>query len=245
VQGRDEKRVAIVTGGNGGLGRAIREAMLADGLHVLAVDVTGDDAFTADVGTADGNRAMVDEALRRWGRLDVLVLNATQQHVAALPDFEPAEWDRVIDVGLKGPYLALRFAWPHLTLRPGGRVVFTASVNAYLGEPFKVAYNAAKAGLLGVMRTAAIEGATSGLTANAVAPGLMMTPLIERQLDAQVQERGVSREEVVAEWIARHPAGRAVKVEEVASVVAFLASPAASGVNGTCIPVDLGLSASI
>lgn len=238
-------RVAVVTGASGGLGRAICDNLRTQGLEVLRVDVVGEESFVADVGSSVGNEAMVEEALRRWGRLDVLILNATHQHVAPLPEFAEADWDRVVAVGLKGPYLAIKHAWPHLTARPGGRIVMTASANAYLGEPFKVAYNAAKAGLLGVLRTAAIEGATLGLTVNAVAPGLMLTPLIERQLAAQVATRGVPRDEIVAEWVARHPAKRALDVEEVAAVIGFLASPAASGVNGACVPVDLGLTATI
>lgn len=244
MEHRLDGRVAVVTGAAGGLGREICRVLGSSGAAVVPVDIVGDVAgesiLQADVGTDSGTRAMVRAALDRHGRLDILVLNAGAQHVAPVDAFPEDEWDRLLAVMLKGPFLAVKHAWAALTARPGGRVVFTASSSSFLAEPFKAAYISAKHGVLGLMKTVALEGGPFDLTANAVAPGLMMTELIERQLPEQMELRGASREEVIDTWVSCNAIKRPVETQEVANVVAFLASPAASGITGATIPVELG-----
>jgi 3-hydroxybutyrate dehydrogenase len=235
---RLKDKVAVVTGAAGGLGVSICEVFEREGARVVPVDVQGN-ALRLDVGSDEGNRAMVDEALARHGRLDALVLNAGAQHVAPIPEFPEHEWDRLFDVMVKGPWLAMRHAWPHLA-RPGGRVVVTASGSSYIAERYKSAYVAAKHAVLGLVRVAALEGGPLGMTANAVGPGWMRTPMVENQLAEQMRLHGRSREEVIESMVDRHPVKRFVEPEEVASTIAFLASDEASGINGSFVPVDLG-----
>jgi 3-hydroxybutyrate dehydrogenase len=235
-----EGRVAIVTGAAGGLGAEICAVFREQGAVVVPVDVRGDGMVIADVGGDAGNRAMVEVALERHGRLDVLVLNAGAQHVSPIDAFAEEEWDRLLNVMLKGPFLAVKHAWPPLTSKPGGRVVFTASSSAFVAEPFKAAYISAKHGVLGLMKAVAIEGGRFELTSNAVAPGLMMTDLIERQLPEQMRVRNMSREEIIDMWVSGNAIKRPVETREVANTIAFLASPAASGITGATVPVELG-----
>jgi 3-hydroxybutyrate dehydrogenase len=240
---RLDGRVAIVTGAAGGLGTSVCDTLERDGATVLGVDLHSDGHLHADVGTAEGNQIMVEAALRVYGRIDVLVLNAGLQLMAPIAEFPEQEWDRLMSVMLKGPYLAMRYAWSALTARPGGRIIVTASVSSVVAEPYKSAYVAAKHGVVGLVKVAALEGASSGLTANAVGPGGMRTPLIEKQLDDHVRLRGISREEVVEGMVARHGVKRFVETQEVAGVISFLAGPEASGITGAFVPVDLGLLA--
>jgi 3-hydroxybutyrate dehydrogenase len=234
-----EGKVACVTGAAGGLGVAIVDVLERQGAHVVGVDVVGDAVLQLDIGTDDGNRAMVDAALEQHGRLDVLVLNAGAQHVAPIPEFPEPEWDRLFDVMVKGPWLAMKHAWPHVA-RPGGRVIVTASGSSFIAEQYKSAYVAAKHAVLGLVRVAALEGGPLGMTANAVGPGWMRTPMVENQLAEQMRLHGRSREDVIESMVDRHPVKRFVEPLEVANTIAFLASDEASGINGSFIPVDLG-----
>lgn len=238
-----EGRVALVTGAMGGLGKAIVGALRERGADVHGADLFGEGTIHADLSSADGNRDMVAHVLATSGRLDILVLNAGCQFTAPLDQFPDAEWIRLRAVMLDGPFFALKAAWPALTKSPGGRVVVTASPLSHGGASNKAAYTAAKHGVLGLVRVAALEGAKHGLTVNAVAPGWMDTALMRGQLDAQAEKRGISRDEVFALFQAEQPGDRLIDVREVAATVGFLVSPNASAVNGVCVPVDLGASA--
>lgn len=232
-------RVAAVTGAAGGLGRAVREVFEREGATVAGVDIAGDGYLHADLGTEDGNRRMVEAVLEQHGRLDILVLNAGLQHMAPIGEFAEGDWDRLTDVMLKGPFLAVKHAWPALIRRPGGRIVFTASTSALVGEAFKAAYVASKHGIAGLMKVAALEGARHGLNVNAVAPGWMWTGMAKAQIDDQARLHGRTREEILAQMDDHNPAGRMVEPSEVAEVIAFLASSRASAISGAVIPVDL------
>jgi 3-hydroxybutyrate dehydrogenase len=235
-----EGRVVLVTGAAGALGRAIREHFCDLGATVVGVDLHGDDCVHADLGTAEGNRVAIEAPVQEHGRLDALVLNAGLQHMAPLDSFPEERWRRLLDVMLTGPFLAIGHAWPHLTARPGGRILVTASTSSFVGERFKAAYVTAKHGVLGLVKVAALEGAAHGLTANAVAPSWMRTPLVEDQVADRVALLGRPAEEVMSEMVQEHADHRFVELSEVAATLGFLASPAASGITGACVPVDLG-----
>lgn len=230
-------RVALVTGAAGGLGKAIAAELRERGAAVHGADIAGDGVFHADLAAANGNRDMIAHVLAVAGRLDILVLNAGCQFVAPIDKFPDTEWQRLRGVMLDGPFFAMKAAWPALTKSPGGRVVVTASTSSFGGAPGKAAYTAAKHGVLGLVRVAALEGAEHGLTVNAVAPGWMDTGMMRDQLEVQVATMGVSTDEVVARFRAAQPAKRFVDVREVAATIGFLVSPAASGVNGVCVPI--------
>jgi 3-hydroxybutyrate dehydrogenase len=233
-------RVAIVTGAAGGLGSAAVRALRQAGAAVVPVDVHGEDCLIADVATAGGNRAMVDLAVERHGRLDILVLNAGAQAMNPIAGYAEADWDRLMNLMVKGPFLAMKFGWPALTRQPGGRIIVTSSTAGLMGAPYKAAYVAAKHAVLGLVKVAALEGAGAGLTANAVAPGWMRTPLAENQVRDHVRLRGISPDDVLAGMTAEQPAGRFVEAAEVAGLITFLAGPGGSAINGACIPVDTG-----
>lgn len=150
------------------------------------------------------------------------------------------DWDRLMALIAKGPFLAMKFAWPQLTRQPGGRIIVTASTVSLAGTPYKAAYVAAKHAVLGLVKVAALEGAAAGLTANAVAPGWMRTPLADNQIGDHVRLRGISRDDVIASMVAEQPAQRFVEEAEVAAVITFLAGDGGSAINGACIPVDTG-----
>ncbi|MCK1315404.1 SDR family NAD(P)-dependent oxidoreductase [Bradyrhizobium sp. 23] len=230
-------RVALVTGAAGGLGKAIVAELRERGADVHGVDIAGEDVFHADLATSSGNRAMVDHVLGIAGQLDILVLNAGCQFVAPINQLPDIEWERLRGVMMDGPFFAIKAAWSGLTKSRGGRVVVTASTASFVGTAEKAAYTAAKHGVLGLVRTAALEGAPHGLNVNAVAPGWMDTGMMRNQLEAQAASMGVSPEELVAHLRDRQPAKRFVDVREVAATIGFLTSPDASGVNGVCIPV--------
>lgn len=241
------KRVAVVTGACGGLGRATVEALTAAGCEVLACDISAEPDtpwyVRADVADPAANEAAVAEAVARFGQLDIVVLNAGVQHVAPIDEFPLAEWDRLFEVMVRGPFAMIRAAWPHLTRSCSGRIIAVTSTNARLAEQHKAAYVSAKHALMGLVRVAALEGAPHGITANAVAPGAMLTPLVENQIAAEHDVTGIPVAQIEARWSARHMAQRMIDPAEVAAAVSFLASPSASAITGASVPVDLGKTA--
>jgi 3-hydroxybutyrate dehydrogenase len=235
-------RVALVTGAGRGLGAALRVAFEREGASVVGVDLAGDDCLAADVGTAAGNAEMVRVALERHGRLDALVLNAGLQHESPLPDFGEEPWDRLHDVMVKGPFLALRAAWGPLAETRGSAVVI-ASTSALRASPGKPAYCAAKAGVLGLVRSAALEGAAVGIRVNAIAPGWMRTEMALGQLRRLADHHGIGEGAALALLLQDQPVKRFVELDEVAEAALFLAADAASAITGVTLPVDLGLLA--
>jgi 3-hydroxybutyrate dehydrogenase len=238
--GLRSQRVAVLTGASGALGRVVWQSLEETGVRVLPVDLHGEDCLIADVSTAKGNQQMIDAALDQHGRLDILILNAGTQAMNPISSYAEEDWDRLMDLMVKGPFLAMKFAWPHLTRQPGGRIIVISSTLGLEAAPYKSAYVAAKHAVIGLMKVAALEGATAGLTANAVLPGWMYTPIVEKQIQDHISLRGISRDEVIEGMVAEHPAKRFVETAEVASLISFLAGPASSGISGTCIPVDTG-----
>lgn len=233
-------RVAILTGAAGGLGSATLQALRHAGATVVPVDLHGDDCVIADVASAEGNRQMVNLALERHGRLDILILNAGAQAMNPIVSYSEDDWDRLMNLMVKGPFLAMKFAWPHLTREPGGRIIVTSSTLGLEGAPYKAAYVAAKHAVLGLVKVAALEGAAAGLTANAVAPGWMRTSIADNQIRDHMRLRGMSRDEVIAAMVAEQPARRFVETAEVARLITFLAGEGGSAINGACIPADTG-----
>jgi 3-hydroxybutyrate dehydrogenase len=242
-------RAALVTGAAGGIGGAICAQLRADGADVLAVDLApGDPAdgpwHAADLTTRAGNAGAVAAALGAFGRLDLLVPNAGVQHVAPVAEFPEDRWDALLALMLTSPFLLARAAWPHLVASGAGRIVVIASVHALVASPFKAAYVSAKHGVLGLVKTLALEGAGAGITATALCPGYVRTPLVEGQIPGQARAHGMSEEDVLEQvLLAPQAVKRLIEPEEVARAVAFLAGPSGSAFTGAAVPMDLGWSA--
>jgi 3-hydroxybutyrate dehydrogenase len=252
VSGGAEHRVALVTGAGGGIGRAITERLRADGLRVLAVDRVADradpDSLAVDLTTREGNRTAVSEATGRFGRLDVVVAGAGFQHVAPVGEFDPDRWDELLAVMLTSPFLLAHYGWAALTEAAadgaGARFVAIASAHGLVASPYKAGYVSAKHGVLGLVKTLAVEGAESGVSAVALCPGYVRTPLVEAQIADQASAHGLPEDRVLAEVIlARQAVKRLLEPAEVADAVAFLAGPSGAGFTGAALPMDLGWTA--
>jgi 3-hydroxybutyrate dehydrogenase len=243
------ERSAIVTGAAGGIGRAIADRLISDGWGVLAVDLEpAEDGpgvpHAADLTTREGNRGAVDAALKEFGRLDAVIPNAGFQHVAPIAEFPEDRWDGLIALLLTSPFLLARYAWAHLVESGDGRYVAIASAHALAASPYKAGYVAAKHGVLGLVRTLALEGAEHGILASAVCPGFVRTPLVEGQIPDQAKAHGVSEEEALEQVIlAPHAVKRLIEPEEVAGVVAFLLGPEGRAFSGAPVTMDLGWTA--
>ena len=232
-------RVALVTGARGGIGAAIVERLEADGWTVHGVDV--DDA---DLTTREGNRQVVERALAAHGRLDAIVPNAGFQHVAPVADFPAEQWDRLLALLLTSPFLLAKHAWQALAASGDGRICVIASAHALTASPFKAGYVAAKHGVLGLVKTLALEGAPVGISATAVCPAYVRTPLVEAQIADQAASHGLPAERVLEDVILeRQAVKRLLEPAEVADVVAFLLGPAGRGITGVPVPIDLGWTA--
>ena len=240
-----EGKVTIVTGAASGIGRAVAERLAAEGMHVVGVDIRSDGPVTveADLTTRDGNRRAVDAALEAYGRIDVVVPNAGVQHVAPVVDFPEDRWDQLTSLLLTSPFLLAKYAWPSL-VESGGRYIAIASIHGVVASPFKAAYISAKHGVLGLVKVLALEGAADGVTATAVCPGYVRTPLVENQIADQAKAHGMEEDRVLEEVIlAPHAVKRLVEPAEVADAVVWLLSPAGRTVTGAPLVMDQGWSA--
>ena len=242
-------KAALVTGAAGGIGRAVAARLVASGMNVLAVDLEpasdgAGEPFAADLTTRDGNRAAVDAALERFGRLDALVPNAGFQHVAPVAEFPEEQWDALVALMLTSPFLLAKYAWEALAASGDGRIVAIGSVHSLLASPFKTGYVAAKHGLLGLVKTLALEGTDAGICVTAVCPAYVRTPLVESQIAAQAAAHGLPEERVLDEVIlARQAVKRLIEPEEVAGVVEFLLGPGGRAFTGVPVTMDLGWTA--
>ena len=240
---------ALVTGAASGIGRAIAERLLSDGWDVLAVDLSPDEhgpgaPFAADLTTREGNRAAVDAALERFGRLDAVVPNAGFQHVSPIESFDEDRWDALVALLLTSPFLLARYAWSALRESGNGRIVVVASVHGLVASPFKAGYVSAKHGVLGLVKVLALEGADRGISVSAICPGFVRTPIVEAQLDAQAAATGVPRERVLEEvLLAPQAVKRMMEPEEVADAAAFLLGPTGRALTGSPLVLDLGWTA--
>ncbi len=259
---RFEGKAALVTGSTSGIGLAIAEELAAQGAMVTlngfgnpeeidgicqrlrsrhGVQVRYDEA---DVSKVEVVSRLIESAIGAFGCLDILVNNAGIQHVAPIETFPPEKWDAILSINLSAAFHATRAALPGMRERGWGRIVNVASAHGLVASAFKSAYVAAKHGVVGLTKVTALEAAEAGITCNAVCPGYVWTPLVEKQVAAQAAAHGISPDDVIRTvMLAEQPTKRFATVEEIAGVVAFLCGPAAASITGAAIPVDGGWTA--
>ncbi|MGO2390537.1 3-hydroxybutyrate dehydrogenase [Halomonas sp. AOP12-C2-37] len=247
-------RVALVTGTSSGIGAAVVEHFCKLGHQVLAVDFNpagkavaekaGAVFYEADLSDPDACRGAVTEAVKRFGSVDILVNNAGIQHVASIETFPEEKWHQIIDLMLTAPFLLTQAAWPHMRKKGWGRIVNVASIHAQVASPGKAAYTSAKHGMIGLTKTAALEGGEQGITANAVCPAYVKTPLVDNQIADQAKLNNMDEQDVVEKIMLKQAAiKRLIEPEEVAQLIAYLASDAAGAVTGSSFNIDLGWTA--
>jgi len=255
-------RTAIVTGSTSGIGLGIAKALAADGANVVlngfgdqreiemvrrtiaeeaGVDVDYDGS---DLSRPDAVVQMVEAATAAFGKVDILVNNAGIQHVAPIESFPPEKWDAILSINLSAAFHATRAVFAGMKARAWGRIINVASAHGLVASPFKAAYVAAKHGIVGLTKVVALEGAEAGVTCNAICPGYVWTPLVEKQIDAQAKAHKISREQVIRDvLLAQQPNKRFATVEEMGALAAFLCSDAAASITVAALPVDGGWTA--
>ena len=242
-------RVALVTGAGRGIGRATAELLASRGARVAAVARTeqelvelGLDYVVADLGTPEGCAKAVNETQQRFGPIEIFVCNhgIGSAHERVIWEQDPALWSETMRVNLDGPFHLSRLLLPGMIEGKYGRVVYTSSTAGEVAEFAGSAYNSSKHGLLGLMRSVAQDCGAHGITSNAVLPGWVRTEMAENSAKSEAVERGITTDQVWEERAALYPPGRVATPQEVAEMIAFLASEESSGVSGEAIRVALG-----
>lgn len=244
-----EGRVALVTGGGRGIGRAAAELLASRGARVMCVsrsrqelEDVGFEYAVADLGAPDGCAHAVAEAERQLGPIEILVCNhgLGSAHERVVWEQDPEVWSETMHVNLDGPFHLSRLVLRGMIERRYGRLVYTSSTAGLVAEPVGSAYNSSKHGLIGLMRSVALDAGAYGITSNAVLPGWVRTEMAERSARREATDRGITPDQVWEERAALYPAGRVATPREVAELIAFLASEESSGVSGEAIRVALG-----
>lgn len=254
-----EGKTALVTGSTSGIGLGIAKALAAEGANVVMNgfgEVEGPKAeiaaagkmrgievahHGADMSKAGEIEAMMKFAADRFGRVDVLVNNAGIQHVASVEDFPPEKWDAVISINLTSAFHTSRLAVPAMRKANWGRIINIASAHGLVASPNKSAYVASKHGIIGLTKVTALELATSGVTCNAICPGWVLTPLVQKQIDARAEKEGIAVEQASKELLAeKEPSLQFTTPEELGALAVFFCSAAANNVRGVAWNMDGG-----
>jgi 3-hydroxybutyrate dehydrogenase len=251
-------KTALVTGSTSGIGLGIAKALARQGANIVLNgfgDVEGPKSEVAALGVkvgyhgADMSRAadiedMMKYAAATFGRVDVLVNNAGIQHVAPVEDFPPEKWDAIIAINLTSAFHTTRLALPAMKQANWGRIINVASVHGLVASAQKSAYVAAKHGIVGLTKVTALETATTGITCNAICPGWVLTPLVQKQVDARATSAGVSNDEAKKQLLAeKEPSLQFTTPEELGELAVFFCSPAGNNVRGVAWNMDGGWAA--
>ncbi|HUU74275.1 MAG TPA: 3-hydroxybutyrate dehydrogenase [Burkholderiales bacterium] len=254
-----KQKAVVITGSTSGIGLGMARAFAAQGANVMlnglgdadeieAVRAAIESEFKvkvryspADMSKPDEITEMISQAQRELGGVDVLVNNAGIQHVAPIEEFPPEKWNQIIAINLTAAFHTTRAAVPLMKAKNWGRIINIASAHGLIASPFKSAYIAAKHGIVGLTKTVALETAEQGITCNAICPGWVKTPLVEKQIDAQAKAHNLPPDDVIRKVILeRQPTKKFVKIEEVAALAVFLASDAAASITGASMSIDGG-----
>jgi 3-hydroxybutyrate dehydrogenase len=257
-----EGTAAIVTGSTSGIGLGIARA-LAEGGAAVMLNGFGDKAEIetvraslaenndvdidyngADMSKPEAIRAMAAEARERFGHVDIIVNNAGIQHVSPIETFPPQKWDQIIAIDLSSAFHLVQATFAAMKERRFGRIINVSSAHGLIASPFKSAYVAAKHGIVGFTKVIALEGAEFGITSNAICPGYVWTPLVEKQIDDQAKSHGIPRDQVIRDvLLVNQPNKRFATVQEIGALTVFLAGESGASITGTALPVDGGWTA--
>ncbi len=251
-------KTALVTGSTSGIGLGIAQALAQQGANIMLNgfgDIEGPKAAIAQHGVtvayhgADMSKPaeiedMMREAAGQFGRVDILVNNAGIQHVARIENFPAERWDAIIAINLSSAFHATRLALPAMQAAHWGRIINVASVHGLVASAEKSAYVAAKHGIVGLTKVTALENATSAVTCNAICPGWVLTPLVQKQVDAKAASQGVSNDEAIKLLLGeKEPSMQFTTPEELGQLAVFFCSPAANNVRGVAWNMDGGWAA--
>ena len=256
------QKSAVVTGSSSGIGLGIAEGFAAAGMNVMMNGIEPRDEIQpicdrlaeahgvkvayepANMMAPDGVRDLIGAAEAAFGHVDVLVNNAGIQFVSPVEDFPDDKWQAIISLNLSAAFFSTKAVMAGMKARGWGRIINVASAHGLVASPFKSAYVAAKHGIVGLTKTIALEGAEHGVTVNAICPGYVWTPLVEKQIPDTAKARGMTEEQVKREvLLAAQPTKKFATVEELSGLAVFLCSDAAASITGTALPVDGGWTA--
>lgn len=252
-------RVAVVTGSTSGIGLGIARALAAQGADImlngfgdaaeidavrreLAAEMKVRTAFNgADLSKPAETKLLIETAIAELGRIDILVNNAGIQHVAPIDEFPDERWEQVIAINLSAAFYATKHALPDMKRRNWGRVINIASAHGLVASANKAAYVAAKHGIMGLTKVTALETAQTGITANAICPGWVLTPLVQKQIDAMAARDKISDDEATRRLLGeKQPSVQFVTVEQLGALAVFLCSDAAANMRGAPLSIDGG-----
>ncbi|CAH1670775.1 D-beta-hydroxybutyrate dehydrogenase [Hyphomicrobiales bacterium] len=255
-------RTAAITGSTSGIGLAYARALAAEGANLvingimppadaeaLRTDLEKEFGVKVVFSAADMTKpaeiaGFIAEGEKVFGAIDILINNAGIQYVSPIDEFPLEKWDQIIAINLSSAFHTIRAALPKMKEKGWGRIINTASAHAFVASPFKSAYVAAKHGIAGLTKTVALEVATKGITVNAIAPGYVWTPLVEKQIPDTMKARNMTKEQVMNDvLLAAQPTKEFVTVEQVAALAVFLCTDSAKSITGTTLPMDGGWTA--
>lgn len=246
------QHICIVTGAASGIGLAISELFVTHKYQVFMVDKEMEplksaaqrlrsDYLCIDLSQKAACKTIIDEAIRRFGSLDILINVAGLQHVASIEDFDETKWDTMIQVMLTAPFLLTKYAWPHMKKQAWGRIIHLNSIHGLVASEFKSAYVSAKHGLSGLTKVSALEGAPFGITVNSICPAYVQTPLVDKQIADQARIHGIDESEVITRIMLQKAAiKKLIQPQDVAALALYLCSDAAAMITGATITMDGG-----